>query len=119
MKRTIAILGVALIGSPVLMGQEQRVDQLRRELEVMTQAAGARLALETRVTRGKPYSAEAVTEFVQVLGDGNRIVRKTSARIARDSEGRTRREELATDGPVEKSSISITDSSSWRSKLLA
>jgi hypothetical protein len=41
-----------------------------------------------------PYSAEAVTEMTQVLADGNRIERRTSATIARDSRGRTRREQL-------------------------
>ena len=31
--------------------------------------------------------------MTQVLGDGNRIVNKTTASLARDSQGRTRREE--------------------------
>lgn len=42
---------------------------------------------------GAPYTATASTEMIQVLGDGNRIVNKTSALLARDSLGRTRREE--------------------------
>lgn len=45
------------------------------------------------VVKGVPYSAEAVTESVQLLGDGNRIVRKSSALVYRDGEGRTRREQ--------------------------
>jgi len=40
-----------------------------------------------------PYSAEAVTEVTQVLADGNRIERRTSAVIARNAQGRTRREQ--------------------------
>lgn len=40
-----------------------------------------------------PYSAEAVTEVTQTLSDGNRIEQRTSATIARDSQGRTRREQ--------------------------
>jgi len=40
-----------------------------------------------------PYSAEAVSESIQTLYDGNRIVQKTSAKQYRDSEGRERREE--------------------------
>jgi hypothetical protein len=49
---------------------------------------------------GAPYSAVAVTEFVQTLPDGNRIVNKTTSSIARDSEGRTRREQtIAAIGP--------------------
>jgi hypothetical protein len=43
--------------------------------------------------KGAPYTATAVTETKQVLGDGNRIVNKSVALLARDSEGRTRREE--------------------------
>ena len=42
--------------------------------------------------KGAPYSAEATTEIVQPLVDGNRIVRRTSALLYRDSRGRTRRE---------------------------
>jgi hypothetical protein len=40
-----------------------------------------------------PYSAEAITEVVQTLADGNRIEQRTSAVVARDSRGRTRREQ--------------------------
>src|SRR2546422_1618815 len=46
-----------------------------------------------KVVKGAPYSADAVTEMVQTLGDGNRIVRNSSTKIYRDSAGRTRREE--------------------------
>ncbi|HEX5082475.1 MAG TPA: hypothetical protein VFY40_10530 [Blastocatellia bacterium] len=45
------------------------------------------------VVKGAPYSAEAVTETIQTLGDGNRIVQSSSSKIFRDSEGRTRREQ--------------------------
>src|SRR4030095_11659065 len=48
-----------------------------------------------------PFSADAETEFTQVLGDGNRIERRYSSMMARDSQGRTRREEeLALVGPL-------------------
>lgn len=60
-----------------------------------------------RVVKGAPYSAEAISETVQVLGDGNRIVRKTLSRIARDGEGRTRQERLGSDGQV--ASVFIND----------
>ena len=66
-----------------------------------------RIAVEARVTPGVPYSAEAVTESVQVLSDGNRIARKNVTRIYRDSEGRTRREQIGTSG--EADSITISD----------
>ena len=70
-------------------------------------STNVRVALETRVTRGAPYSADAVSEFVQVLADGNRIVRRTTTRLVRDSEGRTRRETFAPSGAVEQ--VVITD----------
>ena len=46
-----------------------------------------------KVVKGAPYTAEAVTESVQTLADGNRIVHKTTAQVYRDSEGRTRRDQ--------------------------
>ncbi len=45
-----------------------------------------------RAVLDAPYTAEAVTEVTQTLADGNRIERRTSAAIARDSRGRVRRE---------------------------
>jgi hypothetical protein len=45
------------------------------------------------VVKGAPYSAEAITESVQTLADGNRITHRQTAQLYRDSEGRTRREE--------------------------
>jgi hypothetical protein len=52
----------------------------------------AELAGGGEVIIGAPYTATAITETTQVLGDGNRIVNKTSSSVARDSQGRTRRE---------------------------
>jgi hypothetical protein len=46
-----------------------------------------------KLVKGAPYSAQAVTESVQTLSDGNRIVRKNTAQLYRDAEGRTRREQ--------------------------
>src|SRR5215217_4866124 len=46
-----------------------------------------------KVVKGAPYSAEAVTETIQTLGDGNRIVNRITSMVYRDSEGRTRREQ--------------------------
>ena len=55
---------------------------------------------EPRVVTGAPYTAQAVTETTQVLADGNRITRKSSSFVARDSQGRTRREQnLSRVGP--------------------
>src|SRR5713226_3465339 len=46
-----------------------------------------------KTVKNSPYSAQSMTEFTQTLADGNRIHRTTTGSIARDSEGRTRREQ--------------------------
>src|ERR1043166_9152572 len=45
-----------------------------------------------KTVKGAPYSAQAVTETIQTLGDGNRIINRTTSALYRDSDGRTRRE---------------------------
>ena len=59
------------------------------------------IAFDNEPVTGAPYAAEAITEVVQTLSDGNRIVRESKVQIARDGKGRTRREEgLAMFGPL-------------------
>jgi hypothetical protein len=53
----------------------------------------AELSYGTKPIKGAPYSAEAVKEIEQVLIDGNRIYRRTTSSIYRDSDGRTRHEQ--------------------------
>jgi hypothetical protein len=53
----------------------------------------AEVADNGKAITGAPYTATASTEVTQVLSDGNRIINKTTASLARDSLGRTRREE--------------------------
>ena len=48
------------------------------------------------VVKNAPYSADVVTESTQTLADGNRIHQTSTARVYRDSEGRTRREQSLT-----------------------
>ena len=52
----------------------------------------AEFVFDEKLTKGAPYSADAVTETTQTFADGNRIHRKSSMQVWRDSEGRTRRE---------------------------
>lgn len=52
----------------------------------------AEMAGAGEVVTAAPYTATVTTESTQVLADGNRIVNKTSSFVARDSQGRTRRE---------------------------
>ncbi|HEU0201914.1 MAG TPA: hypothetical protein VFR86_15970 [Burkholderiaceae bacterium] len=53
--------------------------------------AAAALGAE-RIVKGAPYCADAIHETVQTLADGNRIVRRSTSRLCRDGEGRTRLE---------------------------
>jgi hypothetical protein len=58
------------------------------------------MSVDGRIVKDSPYSAVAVTESIQTLTDGNRIVHKNSSSIYRDSAGRTRREQsLSRIGP--------------------
>ena len=57
-------------------------------------------AFERNVVKGAPFAAESVTEHVQRLADGNRMVRKSAAKLFRDTAGRTRREHALTRGGV-------------------
>jgi hypothetical protein len=82
-------------------------DDARRALMQMVGKVRSRIAVEARITPGRPYSGEAVTESTQVLADGNRIVQKGVTRIYRDGDGRTRRDQINDSGLVE--SVSIVD----------
>jgi hypothetical protein len=46
-----------------------------------------------RVVKNAPYSADIVTETTQTLADGNHIRQSSTAKVYRDTEGRTRREQ--------------------------
>ena len=94
------------LGAAVAAGQQAPVE--RKEVRIVKhggvaaagQPAGdvlhfvsAEFGWEEESVKNAPYSAEAVTDTVQALVDGNRIVRKNTAQVYRDSEGRTRREQ--------------------------
>ena len=100
----VAVLaaGAAVAGQEVGTSQtaERRTLLAQRLSEVQT------MAVESRITRGAPYSGETVTESLQVLADGNRIATKSVSRIYRDSQGRTRRERLDPSGNVINVNIS-------------
>ena len=118
MRRAILMGLIAAAAAAPLVAQQSAEAESRSALlaklvdaevtaKLVEQVGNARIAVETRTTKGAPYAADAVTEFVQVLSDGNRIVRRTTTRLVRDSEGRTRRETISANGAVE--SVVITD----------
>ncbi len=94
----------------VTVQQEKQVIADKIQVELAQQM---KMSVMGHVTTGAPYSADTVSEFVQMLPDGNRISRRTVSRVYRDSQGRTRTEELQTNGPMLGSSvtqvITITD----------
>ena len=111
--KRIFLAAAGLSMAALLAGQEKTQDVLIERDVIhtapMAAGAGARVFVGTpanveflsmemlpgKVVTGAPYSAEAVTETVQTLADGNRITRKNRTRVARDSDGRTRREQSA------------------------
>jgi hypothetical protein len=101
--RKLEILGVLLLASAPLYAQ----DEIARKQTMDKQAMElmARVPFEKSV-KGAPYSADTIVESSQTLADGNHIARKTTGRVYRDGEGRTRREEDRQDGTV---GVSISD----------
>ncbi|MEO8662324.1 MAG: hypothetical protein ABI693_27930, partial [Bryobacteraceae bacterium] len=117
---------LALAALPIIAQTTDRQDKIVQEKMVheklsvvgpdMFSFVGAPIHIEGGApVKGAPYSADAVSETVQALANGNKITRKNTSQIYRDSEGRTRREETMTGvGPWASSGgtkqfISITD----------
>ena len=110
---TTAVLLLALTGSYVTVSAQQteaekeaaqvKLARQRAELESQLQpktytVLGTKMGFETKLVKGAPYSAIAVTETVQTFSDGNRITQRSNTNVYRDSAGRTRRETLLKDG---------------------
>ncbi len=51
-----------------------------------------RYSMAEKLVKNSPFSADAVSESVQTLADGNRIVRSSTNKLYRNSEGRFRRD---------------------------
>jgi hypothetical protein len=108
---------VTLLAATVAPGFAQETVMVARSIEPQSMLPlHASTVIEARITTGRPYSAEATTEFAQTLGDGSKIFRKETVRIYRDGEGRTRREQLDYFGAVKF--VSIYDPVSQVSYLL-
>src|SRR5262249_29098871 len=86
---------VLLAGASGLLAQRVEVPGPEPDVTVMKDKfwMAAELSSGTKPIKGAPYSADAVKEIEQVLLDGNRIYRRTTSSIYRDSEGRTRHEQ--------------------------
>ena len=96
--RIMNLTCVTLLAASTVYAQDEAARKVATEV-------AARVPLEQAV-KSAPYAAETLVEGTQQLADGNRIVRKTTGRVYRDGEGRTRREEDRPNGAV---TISISD----------
>jgi hypothetical protein len=98
-----ALLAILVAAAAFLAAQEPA--QIRKNVIIMRQSDGnvgfvSAEMMPGSVIKSAPYSAQAVNEFTQTLGDGTRIHRKSSGGVYRDSEGRTRREEVGMIGAM-------------------
>lgn len=101
MIRTSFIFASMLLASAATARAQQPIDLISASSPVNIEFMSGPIAFDAAPVTGAPYSAEAVTDVVQTLADGNRIVRQNKAHISRDSQGRTRREEgFAVFGPL-------------------
>ena len=111
MKMTRLFLLLPLVAAPALAQEKRQTIEEVREVRAIGISAGdgenVRFAWSSEAFEGKqpvknaPYSATGVTELEQTLGDGNRIKQSTRSQIARDRDGRTRRElTLGAVGPL-------------------
>jgi hypothetical protein len=118
MTTAMMILAAAAAASAQAVAHETGAKAFKeqQQLQILAEKAastGVHVSVETKPVTGAPYTAEAATESIQVLADGNRIVRRTTARVYRDGKGRTRRETLGPDGQIR--SVVISDPAAGKS----
>jgi hypothetical protein len=79
----VILLGVTLL---VVNAQAQQVPA-KVTAEIIATSS-------TQVVKGAPFSADAISESIQILSDGNKIARSNTTRMYRDGAGRFRREDV-------------------------
>ncbi len=111
MMRRMTIFGLCAAALSLAQEVKERTER-RREVRVETfehavPGPGAMAGLDSsakvhfaaaatgagKAVAGAPYSAEGITDYVRTLADGTRITRRTTAKFARDGQGRTREEQ--------------------------
>lgn len=101
MIRNVSIAALVVVAAASPGAQAPPPDMLAFTAPLNIEFMSDPISIDTEPVTEAPYSAEAVTDVVQTLADGNRIVRQNKAQISRDSQGRTRREQgLAMFGPL-------------------
>jgi hypothetical protein len=84
---TVPIPSGALRHVTVLEGVQDRLPE--GEIAFLS----SEMMVSADIIKNAPYTASAVTERTQTLADGNRITNSSSVFMARDSQGRVRRED--------------------------
>jgi hypothetical protein len=95
-ERRVIVAPPAIEEGEVFIAQGQGAPGLPPQVEIRGDNLifmATEMSFAGKLVKGAPYTAQAVTESVQTLSDGNRIVRKNTAQLYRDTEGRTRREQ--------------------------
>ena len=93
------LVAAALTGGAASLAAQDRAGETRKG--VRWEVGSVEPSDNVPPIAGAPFTADATTEFTQVLADGNRIEQRYSTSLARDSRGRTRREqEMALVGPL-------------------
>jgi TonB family protein len=113
---TLALIANGLVS---VMAQDKKPDGFNAVWAAGSQQGGdsvfqffsQEMSFDNRLVKGAPFSAETVSETIQTLADGNRIVQRSEGRIYRDSQGRTRNERTFQMGGSgeQKLTISIFD----------
>ena len=75
----------------VLLGVYANAQDAKVVAEIASSSAAS-------TVKNAPFSADAISESVQTLADGNRIVRSSTSKLYRNSEGRFRREIAGSSG---------------------
>lgn len=86
------ITGLILLVFPGLVIYAQEVKTTTPTPPTAPKVIAEISASSDRIVKGAPFSAEALSESIQTLADGNRIVRRWSEKLYRSSDGRFRRE---------------------------
>lgn len=94
MKLSIAASIFVLSLAAITPAQEARTTTVTRATD-MKVSAEIIASSSTKVVKGAPFSAEAISESVQTLTDGNKLNRSVTHKLYRDGEGRFRREEVS------------------------
>jgi hypothetical protein len=104
MKVLAAILIFISVGV-IARAQTQTVAPASSDLKV----TGGVALINNKSIKNSPFSADAISESIQTLADGNRIVRTSNSKLYRNSEGRFRQESTGGTGGAFGSFFSYGD----------